>query len=188
MLYSSADWTLSFCSKSSYSSRRLKPFIMFLSCRKICICCLKGFNQRYLHSYWFQSIERIPDLLPCACVCYMLHAVPLSQYVPSSDAPISACVWLATFSSPHQTSSLMFTEKKWCMTENSMHSYLFHYAYCSTYQKKIMKDGIKICICKNGLQPAGGSTTPQSAAGPPGMTFLDLRPVLLSSRSAGLCH
>lgn len=64
------------------------------------------------------------------CVLHMLHAVPLSHYVPSSDAPISFCIWSATFSSPHQTSSLMVTENKWYMTENNMHSCLGHYVCC----------------------------------------------------------
>jgi len=86
----------------------------------------------------------------------------------------------------------MFKGKKRYMTENCVHSFLFHYVCCNcsnqTYQKKIMKDGIKFCICKNALQSAGGSTRPQSAAGPPGMTYLDSRPVLPSSQSAGLCH
>jgi len=67
----------------------------------------------------------------------------------------------------------MFKGKKRYMTENCVHSFLFHYV---------------CCICKNALQSAGGSTRPQSAAGPPGMTYLDSRPVLPSSQSAGLCH
>ncbi len=113
MLYSSAFWTLSFCSKSSCSSRRLKPCNMFFSCKERCCC---------------QSGNRFQSNLCFELVCYFfLHTVPLSRFVPSSDAPISSCVWLATFSSRHQTSSLMFTENKWQKIV-CIHSYAILYS------------------------------------------------------------